>query len=113
LPYNFVRKIERDRRRGEREFIRFPVADLEIKRTFGESCVRNQDRRDQFARCERGFNVRRGPRQFVQICKRKAAEAVAPPHFYAGVERDQSLREIARIGRNAMAADAENCVPAD
>src|SRR6185312_7248460 len=60
-------KFERDRRRGEREFIGFPIPDLEEERAPRPVCLRYDKSRDQLALCERGLNVWGISRRLVQF----------------------------------------------
>ena len=57
---------------------------------------------------QRRLDMRRGARRPVQLGEGMVRDSLGAGDIDLGVERDQRLREIARIGGDAVLADAEH-----
>ena len=110
VAHDAVLYVERDRRRGEREFVGLPVARLEIDRARPASG--NRECGDQFAGCQRRLDLRRVAGRLVQLRERHGSEAGFSGDLDRRIERDQRLREIAGIGGDALLGGAEHGVVA-
>ena len=67
--------VERDRRRGQREFVGLPVADLQVERAPRPRPGRDREAGDQVARRQRGLDVGRRPGRPVQLREGDRARA--------------------------------------
>lgn len=99
--------VERDGGRGQREGIALAVANLGVDRTAGPRASGNDIGGDQLARREVGLYVRCLARQPVQIGERQGPRAFRAEHLDDGIERDQRLREVARIAGDTCFAGAQ------
>ena len=98
-----VLKVERDGRRGQRELIGLAVARLQIERTRPAALDRRSRR--SIPRAQGRLDLRAYPGRLVQLREWKVARTPdLPGDLDRGIERDQGLREIARIGRDALIA---------
>jgi len=89
--------VQRDRRRSERERVRRPVTDLDVRRARGERQRRDVHRGDQIARREDGFPI--GMVAGCQVELREgnrplAVGAVDPDDRVEGGERHAHVRRV-------------------
>ena len=100
-------QIKRDSCRGERKFVRLPVPDFQVKRPLRPCCRRHHERKNQFARRERRFDMRTFARRAMKPRKRQSARALWSRDFNFGIERDECLGKVSGISCDAVVAGAE------
>ena len=99
---------DHDRRRRQGEFVRRPVAQLQIDLLASGDGRRKRDVRDQVARLEHRFALRRVAGQKMKVADRDRARALRSLHVDRRFQRRHRHAHVRRVGRDAMFARAED-----
>ncbi len=101
-----IPQIQRNSRGSQCKLVGFAVAYFQIQGAALPCCAWNAKSNNQLTRQQGGFDVRGFTRRHVQLLEIDDALTAHAGNFNCGIEHQQSLREVAWIGGDALGTHA-------